>query len=89
MPRISDNVITQPLGKGEPVDLTIEHTLVGSLFAVAFFGFLSMLNSPYAIMLGKGFIVATSIAAIGGIALIGRHKGALTPDDRENARGAR
>ena len=89
MTSISENPLTQPLGKGDPVVLRIEHTLIGALGAVAFLGLLALVNGPYAIVLGKAFILSVSLSAAAAIALIARHMGVLTPDEGEHESIAR
>jgi hypothetical protein len=72
-------VIPEPIAKSEPVALTIAHVLMGALGSVAFFGILAMLNSPYKGILANAFVLSIAVASIAAIAIVGRDKGALSP----------
>jgi len=82
MTRFSGNVITPAKASGEPVNLTVEHGLMGAQLAVAFFGMLIMFSSPFVPLLGKAFILSIAISAISTIALLARNMGMLRSQDR-------
>jgi len=79
MASFSRNVIPEPIARGEPVALTIAHVLMGALGSVAFFGILAMFDSPYKGVLANAFALSIAIASIAAIAIVGRDKGALSP----------
>ena len=83
MTRISQNVVTKPLGRGQPVALTIEHVLMGALMTVVFFGSLAIFRSPTAPLMGKMFILSIAVAAIAAIALLAKNVGALSEQQNE------
>ena len=79
MASFSQNVIPEPIARGEPVALTIAHVLIGALGSVAFFGILAMFNSPYKGLVGNAFVLSIAIASIAAIAIVARDNGALSP----------
>jgi hypothetical protein len=78
MASTSRSVTPHQLASGLPIALTIAHVLMGALGSVAFFGMLAMLNTPYKGVLGNGFILSISIAAIASIAIVARDHGTLS-----------
>lgn len=86
MSQISGGSPPQPLVDGKPVELSIEHGLIGSLVAVALFGVLALIESPFTLVLVKCLILSVVISAIASIALVGRITGVLSPPVDEMTR---
>jgi len=83
MTQFSHKAMARPVADGRPVNLTIEHGLMGSLMAVAFFGVLALIDSPFSWILIKAFILSVSISSIAAIAVISRNAGVLSPLEEE------
>ena len=86
MAQISPNVSAPSLVDGKSVAVTIEHSLMGSLLAVVFFGVLALIDSPFSWLLIKGFILSVSLSAIASIALVGRNANLFGSRDDETSR---